>query len=79
MQSSDLLLLDSSLLGVKRAIKLSKKTYRIIKQNLAFSLCYNALSISLAFLGLINPLIAAASMSFSSLVVILNSLRIRNE
>ena len=79
MENSDVLLLKSDLKSVENSIKLAKKTYKIIKQNLTFSLCYNALSITLAFLGLINPLIAAASMSFSSLVVILNSLRIKNK
>ena len=79
MENSDVLLLKSDLKSVENSLKLAKKTYKIIKQNLAFSLCYNALSITLAFLGLINPLIAAASMSFSSLVVILNSLRIKNK
>lgn len=79
MENSDLLLLNDDLTLIKKSIKLAKKTYKIIKQNLAFSLCYNAFSISLAFLGLINPLIAALSMSFSSLVVILNSLRIKND
>lgn len=78
-QNSDIILLKNDLNALKRAIKLAKKTFIIIKQNLAFSLCYNALTIPLAFVGLINPLVAAASMSFSSVVVILNALRIRNE
>lgn len=76
-QNSDIILLKNDLSALKQAIELSKKTFIIIKQNLAFSLCYNALTIPLAFVGLINPLIAAASMSLSSVVVILNALRIR--
>ena len=78
-QNSDLILLKNDLKALKKAIMLSKKSLVVIKQNIAFSLCYNALTIPLAFAGLINPLIAAASMSASSLVVILNALRIRNE
>ena len=78
-QSSDIILLKNDLNALKQAIVLAKKTFVIIKQNLAFSLCYNALTIPLAFAGLINPLIAAASMSASSLVVVLNALRIRSE
>ena len=76
-QNSDIILLKNDLSALKQAIELSKKTFIIIKQNLAFSLCYNALTIPLAFVGLINPLVAAASMSLSSVVVILNALRIR--
>lgn len=79
VENSDIILLKNDLSALKKAIKLSKKTFIIIKQNLAFSLCYNALTIPLAFLGLINPLIAAASMSLSSVVVVLNALRIKNE
>ena len=76
-QNSDIILLKNDLCALEQAIRLSKKTFIIIKQNLAFSLCYNAVTIPLAFVGLINPLVAAASMSLSSVVVILNALRIR--
>lgn len=78
-QNSDIILLKNDLYALQRAIRLAKKTFIIIKQNLAFSLCYNALTIPLAFFGLVNPLVAAVSMSSSSIVVILNALRIRNE
>ena len=78
-QNSDIILLKNDLHALQRAIMLSKKTFIIIKQNLAFSLCYNALTIPLAFFGLVNPLVAAVSMSSSSIIVILNALRIRNE
>ncbi|MCR6594595.1 heavy metal translocating P-type ATPase [Campylobacter insulaenigrae] len=79
LENSDIILLKNDLQSLKKSMVIVKKTYKIIKQNLAFSLCYNACTIPLAFLGLINPLIAALSMSFSSLVVILNALRIKNE
>ncbi|EAM0684811.1 heavy metal translocating P-type ATPase [Campylobacter jejuni] len=77
IESSDVLLLKNDLLSLKKAIKLSKNTFKIIKQNLAFSLFYNACTIPLAFLGMINPLFAAISMSFSSIIVVLNALRIK--
>lgn len=78
IQSSDVLLLKNDLFSLIKVLKLSKNTYKIIKQNLFFSLFYNALSVPLAFLGLINPLIAALSMSFSSIIVVLNALRIKS-
>ncbi|WP_291950931.1 heavy metal translocating P-type ATPase [Campylobacter sp.] len=79
IENSDIILLKNDLKSLERSIVIAKKTYKIIKQNLAFSLCYNICTIPLAFLGLINPLVAALSMSFSSLIVILNALRIKNE
>ncbi|MBX1886052.1 heavy metal translocating P-type ATPase [Campylobacter peloridis] len=77
MQNCDIILLKNDLQSLQKAILISKKTYMIIKQNLAFSLFYNALTMPLAFFGLINPLIAALSMSFSSIIVVLNALRIK--
>ncbi|QOR01644.1 heavy metal translocating P-type ATPase [Campylobacter sp. 2014D-0216] len=77
MENSDIVLLKNDLESLQKAMKIAKKTYYIIRQNLTFSLCYNALSMPLAFFGLINPLVAALSMSFSSIIVILNALRIR--
>ncbi|MFQ6341534.1 heavy metal translocating P-type ATPase [Campylobacter sp. VTCC 70190] len=77
IESSDVLLLKNDLFSLKRAIILAKNTFKIIKQNLAFSLLYNALTLPLAFLGMINPLFAAISMSFSSIIVVLNALRIK--
>lgn len=79
IENSDIVLLKNNLTSLQFALRLSKKTYKIIKQNLIFSLLYNACTLPLAFLGLINPLIAALSMSFSSIAVLLNALRIKNE
>ncbi|MBZ7955431.1 heavy metal translocating P-type ATPase [Campylobacter molothri] len=79
IENSDILLLKNDLNSLKNAIQISKNTYKIIKQNLFLSLFYNACTIPLAFLGLINPLVAAISMSFSSIMVVLNALRIKNE
>ncbi|WP_139453112.1 heavy metal translocating P-type ATPase [Campylobacter armoricus] len=77
MENSDVVLLKNDLKSLQKSIELAKKTYFTIKQNLTFSLFYNALTIPLAFFGLINPLIAALSMSFSSIIVVLNALRIK--
>ncbi len=74
---SDVVLLNDSLSSLSDAFKISKRTYSMIKQNLAISLLYNAITIPLAMAGVIIPLIAAISMSFSSLLVVGNSLRIR--
>ena len=74
---SDVVLLNSSLNSLKEAFVISNKTYKFIKQNLLLSIVYNAITIPLAMAGLVIPLIAALSMSFSSLLVVLNSLRIK--
>ncbi|MGX3045606.1 heavy metal translocating P-type ATPase [Helicobacter sp. T3_23-1056] len=72
---SDVVVLDSSLDGVGRAFEIAKNTYARIKQNLIISLVYNALLIPLALCGFIIPLVAALSMSLSSLIVVANSMR----
>ncbi|MDR3163183.1 MAG: cadmium-translocating P-type ATPase [Helicobacteraceae bacterium] len=74
---SDVILLRSSLFDLVSAFAISRKTYRTIKQNIAFSFIYNALSIPLAACGFVVPLIAALSMSLSSLIVVGNSFRIK--
>lgn len=76
---SDVVLLRDELSDLVFALRLARKTFRIIKENLFISLAYNALSIPLAMAGFIIPLFAAISMSFSSLLVVLNSLRLRSE
>ncbi|WP_069632289.1 heavy metal translocating P-type ATPase [Campylobacter pinnipediorum] len=79
LEKSDVMILDDSLKSLTKSILISKKTMSIIKQNLFFSLSYNALTVPLAIMGFIIPLFAALSMSFSSIIVILNSLRIKNQ
>ncbi|NOR54720.1 MAG: hypothetical protein GQ531_00780, partial [Sulfurovum sp.] len=54
-----------------------RRTYGAIKENLSFSLLYNVVAVPLAVLGYVTPLIAALSMSLSSLVVVANSMRIK--
>jgi Cu+-exporting ATPase len=84
IESAAVTLVKGDLRGIVRAIRLSRATMRNIKQNLFFAFVYNALGVPLAagvlypFFGiLLNPMIAAAAMSFSSVSVIANSLRLR--
>lgn len=74
---SDVVLLNDSLKSLREAFLISKRTFNLVKQNLAISLVYNAITIPLAMAGYVIPLIAAASMSFSSLLVVGNSIRIK--
>ena len=85
IESADIVLIRSDLMDVSKAIKLSKATIRNIKQNLFWAFAYNVLGIPVAmgvlhiFGGpLLNPMIAAAAMSLSSISVLLNALRLKN-
>ena len=73
----DIVLLNNTLKSLEDAFKISKTTYGLIKQNLLISLLYNGITIPLAIMGYVIPLIAAISMSISSLLVVGNSMRIR--
>ncbi len=74
---SDIVLLNNSLSSLKEAFVLSNRTYKFIKQNLLLSLIYNLVTIPLAMAGFVIPLVAALSMSLSSLLVVANSMRIK--
>ncbi|MDD4505996.1 MAG: cation-translocating P-type ATPase, partial [Sulfurospirillaceae bacterium] len=76
VEVSDVVLTNDSFEGLYEAFIISKKTLRIIKENLVFSLAYNIITIPLAMSGYVIPLVAALSMSLSSLVVVGNSMRI---
>jgi len=77
VEVSDVVLLDDSMGSLALASKLSQKTYTNIKQNLSISLLYNLITIPLAVAGYVIPLVAALSMSLSSLLVIANAVRIK--
>jgi Cu2+-exporting ATPase len=85
IESSEVTLVKGDLLGIVKAIKLGKAVLKNIKQNLFFAFFYNILGVPIAagvlypFFGiLLSPMIAAAAMSFSSVSVIANALRLRN-
>ncbi|GHR69593.1 carbonate dehydratase [Helicobacter pylori] len=73
----DILLLEEDLSLLKKAFDNAQKVYQVVLQNIILSLIYNAILIPVAMLGYINPLIASLSMSASSLLVVLNSLRLK--
>jgi len=76
--AADMILLRDDLGAVPDAIALARAAFRTIRANLAWAFCYNVLAIPLAALGLANPLVAAATMTLSSVFVVWNSLRLRS-
>jgi Cu+-exporting ATPase len=79
VEVGDVVLLNNSMKSLEDAFRISSTTFSLIKQNLLISLIYNALTIPLAMAGYVIPLVAAISMSASSLLVVGNSMRIRHK
>jgi Cu2+-exporting ATPase len=78
MESADAVLTGGNLFLVHRFLALSRNTLRIVRQNLAWAFSYNLVAVPLAVSGHLHPILAAGLMSISSLVVVGNSLRLRN-
>ncbi len=77
MEAGSIVLVQSNPLKAVEAIRLSRRTFRAIQQNLFWAFAYNVAAVPLAALGLLNPMVAAAAMAASSVSVVSNSLRIR--
>jgi Cu+-exporting ATPase len=78
IEAADMALLQDHLAAAVRAVRLSRATFKKIRQNLFWAYFYNTVAIPVAFLGLLHPVIAEAAMAFSSITVVTNANRLRS-
>ncbi len=78
LRAADIIIVRDDLIAIADAVGLSRKTLKTIKTNLIWAFAYNMAAVPVAAAGLLNPLIAAAAMSLSSVLVVQNSLRLQN-
>lgn len=76
--SADVIIVESRITAIPTMLRIGEKTLRIIKENLAWAFGYNLIAIPLAMFGVIAPGLAAIAMASSSVIVVANSLRLRN-
>jgi P-type E1-E2 ATPase len=77
LESADLVLMQNNLLLLPEALKISKKIYGVIRQNLFLAFVYNVVALPLAVTGVLQPIVAALAMTLSSLSVVGNSMKLR--
>jgi Cu+-exporting ATPase len=77
MEAGGIILMRGDLNRVADALELSRRTMRVIRQNLFWAFAYNTVGIPVAALGLLSPMIASAAMALSSVTVVSNSLRLK--
>ncbi|HLK49989.1 MAG TPA: heavy metal translocating P-type ATPase [Bryobacteraceae bacterium] len=77
LEAGDIALMRGDLNGIAEALQLSRRTMRIIRQNLFWAFAYNTIGIPVAALGLLSPMLASAAMALSSVTVVTNSLRLK--
>ncbi len=75
--NSDIIFQGPKLMPIVESFKVSIKSTKLVKENFCLALLYNALTVPLAMLGYVNPIVAAVTMSTSSIIVVLNSLRVK--
>jgi Cu+-exporting ATPase len=78
IEMSDVILMDDKPKSLYEAFLIANRTFKGVKENIGFSIVYNIITIPIAIMGYVTPLIAALSMSLSSLIVVLNSFRIKS-